>query len=79
MRKSELIAVLDDVQRQLRDKKITQKQYDDFMAVVHEQMIYHALEDPVWEKPRRPITAARPHKRGRNQKNLHSSKWSANL
>lgn len=70
MLKSQLKDIVDQADQKLVDGSITPEQYDAFMGKLHERMTYSSVEDPVWLKERRPITAPRAHKRGAWKKNL---------
>lgn len=64
MKKSTLVSVLKEVQRQYDDNEISEEQYIVFMSKARSIMDHTLLEDPVWEKPARAITKPRPHKNG---------------
>jgi hypothetical protein len=70
MLKSQLTYLVSEADRRLGEGKITAEQYDAFMDKVRDRMTYSSVEDPVWMKKRRPITAPRAHKNGAWKKNL---------
>lgn len=50
------------------DGEISQDQCDAFVARMQEFLLSHLLEDPVWEKPVRPVSKPRAHIRGAYKK-----------
>lgn len=70
MRKSELKQLVATAKDKRAAGEISATQYDHLMDLLREHLLHHNLEDPVWEKPMRPISKPRPHIRGAYRKYL---------
>ena len=68
MKKSQLEHIVATAKRQFAAGEISQSQYDIFMDRVRDFRLHNLIEDPVWEKPLRPISKPRPHIRGAYKK-----------
>lgn len=70
MKKADITYILHEAKNKLAAGEITQAQYDDLLQKMRERLLNAEIIDPVWEKPRRPITAPRAHIRGAWKKHL---------